>query len=57
MIMNYISEEVVKATVADMKVEVRKHLEYCGAGHLSDEVNKIIRETLNKVLERHNPWI
>ena len=55
--MNYISEDVVKATVADMKVEVRKHLEYCGAGHLSDEVNQIIRNTLNKVLAEKNIWI
>tara|TARA_B100001559_G_scaffold314906_1_gene315984 strand:+ start:315 stop:482 length:168 start_codon:yes stop_codon:yes gene_type:complete len=47
--MNYISEEVVRATIADMKVEVRDHLEYCGAGHLADEVNAIIKNVLEKV--------
>lgn len=47
--MNYISEEVVRATIADMKVAVRDHLEFAGAGHLADEINEKIKAILEKV--------
>ena len=31
--MNYISEQVLNETVAEMKQAVADHLEFCGAGH------------------------
>ena len=51
--MNYISDAVVAETIAEMKVEVARHLEFAGAAQLAPEVNAIIEETLNKVQAKY----
>ena len=52
--MNYISEQVLNETVAEMKQAVADHLEFCGASHLSQEVNAIVELTLSKVYDKYN---
>lgn len=52
--MNYISEAVLNETVKEMKQAIADHLEFCGAGHLSKEVNAIVELTLSKVADKYN---
>ena len=52
--MNYISEAVLNETIQEMKQAIADHLEFCGAGHLSQEVNAIVELTLNKVHDKYN---